>query len=115
MVLAFGCCVFDQIIIGQLLRAHEYGPATSIASSKANVRTSFGGALSHAGQTFRKLCTRLDFDIGGQTAQHIVEQRDLFVGIAARAGGKQIGNSIDDSETVFGGRGGDRADQLVEE
>ena len=29
----------------------------------------------HAGQTFGKLRTRLDFDIGGQTAQHIVEQR----------------------------------------
>lgn len=68
----------------------------------------------HAGQTFCKLRTRLDLDIGGQTAQHIVEQRNLFVRIVARAGGKQIGNPIDNSQTMFGGRGGDRADQLVE-
>jgi hypothetical protein len=37
------------------------------------------------------------------------------MGIAARAGGKQIGNSINDSEAMFGGRGGDGTDQLIEE
>ncbi|MGC1592254.1 MAG: hypothetical protein WA770_19360, partial [Pseudolabrys sp.] len=51
----------------------------------------------------------------GPKSKRTTSPHDLFMGIAARAGGKQIGNSINDSEAMFGGRGGDGTDQLIEE
>jgi hypothetical protein len=47
---------------------------------RANERA-LGGA-AHAGQPLRELCARFDLDISGEPAQHIVEQRYLFVRIA---------------------------------
>ena len=73
MVLAFSGCVFDQIIIGQLLRAHEHGSGDFDGVVEGERTDKFRRCAMHAGQTFCKLPTRLDFDIGGQTAQHIVE------------------------------------------
>jgi len=97
MVLALGCRVLDKIIIGQLLGAREHGSGDFDDIVEGKRTHQLRGCAVHAGQTFGKLRTCLDLDIGGQTAQHIVEQRDLFVRIVARAGGKQIGNSIDNS------------------
>ena len=62
----------------------------------------------------RELGARLDLDVDRQAAQHVIEQRNLLVGIAARAGGKQVGDPVDDLDPVLGGRAGDRADQVVE-
>lgn len=56
----------------------------------------------------RELGARLDLDIGGKAAQHVIEQGNLLIGIAARAGRKQVGDPINDLEAVLGGRAGDR-------
>ena len=63
----------------------------------------------------RELGACLHLDVGRQSAQYIIEQRNLIIGIAARAGRKQVGDPINDPEAVLGGRGGDRTDKLIEE
>lgn len=45
-----------------------------------------GRSARHAGEPVRKLGARLDLDINDQPLQHVVEQRDLLAGIAARSG-----------------------------
>lgn len=50
------------------------------------------------GEPLRQPCPRLNFDIGGKLAEHVVEQRDLVAGIAARASGKQIGDAFKNAQ-----------------
>ena len=52
------------------------------------------------GQMLGKLCARLDLDVGGELLEHVVEQRDLFVRIAARARRKQIGDALKDPQAL---------------
>ena len=60
----------------------------------------------------RELGARLDLDIGGKAAQHVIEQGNLLIGIAARAGRKQVGDPINDLEAVLGGRAGRREESF---
>ena len=62
----------------------------------------------------RELCARFDLDIGGEPAQHVIKQRDLFVRIAARSSRKQISDPVNDFEAMFGTGAGNRADQFIE-
>jgi hypothetical protein len=66
-------------------------------------------------QPMCELGARLHLDVSRQSAQHVIEQGNLLIGVAARAGRKQIGDPINDPEAMLGGRAGDRADQLIEE
>jgi hypothetical protein len=58
---------------------------------------------------------RLDFDVGAELLQHIVEQRDLLAGIAARAGREQIGDALQDALLLFIAAGRERGVQLVDQ
>ena len=69
---------------------------------------------AHAGQPLRELCARFDLDISGEPAQHIIEQRYLFVRIAARTSREQISDPVNDFEAMSGTGGGNRADQFIE-
>jgi hypothetical protein len=54
----------------------------------------------HSSQPVGEFCTRLDLDIGAEPAQHIIEQRNLLVGVTARTGRKEIGDPVNDSDAV---------------
>jgi hypothetical protein len=51
---------------------------------------------------------RFDFDVGAEFPQHIVEHVDLLAGIAARAGGKQIGDALENAAALAVAAGGER-------
>ena len=53
----------------------------------------------------RKLCARLDLDVGGELLEHVIEQRNLVVRIAARARRKQIGDTLKDPQALVGAAG----------
>ena len=76
---------------------------------------SLGGALLDAGQPARQPGARLDLDIGGQPLQHVVEQRDLPAGIAARAGHEQVGDALQDAQAFLHVACFDVTDEFVDD
>ena len=67
------------------------------------------------GQAAGKPRPRLHLDIGRELLQHVVEQRDLIAGIAARAGREQIGDPLQNSLALFVAAGRDRVVQFVDQ
>lgn len=67
------------------------------------------------GEPLRQPCPRLNFDIGGKLAEHVVEQRNLVAGIAARAGGKKIGDAFKNAQTLCSAAGRDRFIEFVDQ
>ena len=67
------------------------------------------------GEPLRKPSPRLHFDIGGKLAEHVVEQRDLVAGIAARAGGKEIGDAFKNAQALCVAAGRDRFVEFVDQ
>ena len=59
-----------------------------------------GRAGMDMGEPLRKPSARLHFDIGDKLAEHVVEQRDLVAVIAARAGGKEIGDAFENAQAL---------------
>ena len=62
----------------------------------------------------RKLCARLDLDIGGELFEHVIEQRNLVKRIAARTRREQIGDTLNDPEALVGAANRCRCNQLIE-
>ena len=74
MVLTLGGRVFNQIIVTQLLRMNEYRPGHLDLVIKCERTNELWRGAAHAGQPLREFCARFDLDIGGEPAQHIIEQ-----------------------------------------
>lgn len=83
MVLALGRSVFNEIVVGQPLRMNEHGLGHFNCIVECKRADENGRSILHFRQPMCELRTRLDLDIGGKPAQHIVEQRNLLMGIAA--------------------------------
>ncbi len=67
------------------------------------------------GQAAGQSRPRLDFDVGAELLQHIVKQRDLLAGIAARAGREQIGDALQNALALVTAAGRERGVQLVDQ
>jgi len=55
------------------------------------------------------------FNVGTELLQHLVEQGNLLAGIAARAGGEQISETLQNSPALAVAAGCDRFIQLVDQ
>src|SRR6185437_6076377 len=89
---------------------NEYRPGHLDLVIKCERTNELWRGAAHAGQPLREFCARFDLDIGGEPAQHIIEQRYLFVRIAARTSREQISDPVNDFEAMSGTGGGNRAD-----
>ena len=56
----------------------------------------------------------LDLDIGGELLQHVIEQGDLVVRIAARACREQIGDPLNDPQALVDAADRSGRDQFIE-
>ena len=97
MLLALGGGVFNQVGIAQLLRVGQHRLGDGDIVVKGERADQPGRSVVDIRQPAGKSCPRLYFDIGREFLQHVIEQRDLFAGIAARAGRKQIGDALQNS------------------
>ncbi len=115
MVLTFCRGVFDKVGIGQLLRMdqHRLGNFDRIVESKRS--NELGRGAFHAHEVMGEFGARLDFDVGGKLLEHVIEQCDLLVRIAARSGREEVCNPLKNSQALFGAAGGCRADHLIEQ
>ena len=98
MVLTLDGRVFNQIIVTQLLRMNEHRTGHFDLVIKCERTNEVWRGAAHAGQPLRELCASFDLDISGEPAQHIIEQRYLFVRIAARTSREQISDPVNDFE-----------------
>src|SRR6478672_1516772 len=75
---------------------NEYRPGHLDLVIKCERTNELWRGAAHTGQPLREFCARFDLDIGGEPAQHIIEQRYLFVRIAARTSREQISDPVND-------------------
>ena len=73
----------------------------------------FGRTNFNVHEVMGELRARFDLDVGSELLQDIVEQCNLLVRIAARSGGKKVGNPLENSQALLTGAGSDRIDQFI--
>ena len=114
VILALDRGVLDKVGIAQLPGMHEHRSGHRDRVIEGEHAHELGGRIAHTRQPVRKFGARLDLDFDSHALQHIVEQLDLLVGIAARSGHEQIADALHDPEAIIHAASGNRADQLVD-
>ena len=100
MVLALGRGVFDEVVIRQLLRMNQHRSRDLDGIVECQRTNHLRRSAFHICEMLGKLCARLDLDVGGELLEHVIEQRDLVVRIAARTRRKQIGDALKDPQAL---------------
>ena len=108
VVLTLRCCVFNKVIVGQLLRTNKHGCRHLNRIVKRERGDELRRRAVHSCESFGELCTCLE------TAQNIVEKCDLLMRIVAGSGREKVGDAIDYSQPVPRAGGRERADKLIE-
>ena len=91
------------------------GAATAMESSKASVRTTFGGASGRHARRRENCARRIHLDGLDQHHQDVVEQRELLFGVLAGAGEEQVGDAGEGVEPHGGRPRGERLFEFLDQ
>jgi hypothetical protein len=114
--LALGAGVLNQVGLVQRERVNEHRPGHRDGVVERQRAHQLRRGIVDRGEPPRQPGARLQFDVGAKLQQHVVEQRDLLAGIAARAGREQIGDPLENAAArILAGceRGIDLVDQRL--
>jgi len=115
MFLALGPRIFGEIGVAERLRIFQDRLGDDDGVVERERADDSGRAAVDMGEALRQTGARLHFDIGDQLLQHVVEQRDLVAAIAARTGGEQIGDALEDALALHIAAGRNRFIELVDQ